>query len=361
MPKGSLLAPPAHHDSRTKRLSAVDFFAGCGGLSLGLRRAGFQVKAAIEIDAKRARTFSLNHPNTLMFQRDIRALSGKELLEALGMKRGELDLVAGCPPCQGFSRLRRRNKSEAVADDRNNLVSDFGRLVLEIRPKGIMMENVPGLEVDDRFLTLLRRLRGAGYRVDWRIVRLEQFGIPQRRRRLVLLGWRTAERPDLTKLPKSKLNSVRDAIGSLPTIPKKLRRLHHYQTKRTSKVKDRIRKIPHDGGSRAELPESMVLRCHSVNDGFKDIYGRMAWDHPAPTITGGCINPSKGRFLHPSKNRAISLLEAARLQTFPIWYRFDISDGRYPIAEMLGEALPPRFAAIAARLVARTLTVPRHT
>lgn len=111
---------------------------------------------------------------------------------------------------------------------------------------------------------------------------------------------------------------------------------------------ERIRNVPLDGGSRKSWPEDIHLACHTETDGFKDVYGRMAWDRRAPTITGGCINPSKGRFLHPSKHRAITLLEAARLQTFPVWYHFDLSHGRYPIAAMIGEALPPRFAGRAA-------------
>jgi len=341
---------------------AVDLFAGCGALSSGLARAGFRVAAAVEIDPKRSRTFSLNHTETKLFVCDIRDVEGRYILGATGTDREEIDLVAGCPPCQGFSRIRRRNGRKAVDDDRNDLVFEFGRLVREMRPRAVMMENVPGLEKDRRFKALLRSLRGAGYRIAWDILSLEQFGVPQRRRRLVMIGWRGGSRPDLDQIPTSRLRTVRDAIQELPVIPKAARALHGYKTFRKAIIRDRIKRVPHNGGSRRHLPESLRLECHKREtknkgeaEGFKDVYGRMAWDSVAPTITGGCINPSKGRFLHPERDRAISLLEAARLQGFPIWYKFDISDGRYPIAEMIGEALPPRFAATAARFVARSL------
>lgn len=343
----------------TLKASAIDLFAGCGGLSLGLVSAGFHVKAAVEIDEKRAKTYSRNHPATTLFQRDVRGVSGEELLAAARMHRGRLDLVAGCPPCQGFSRIRRRNGKRAIADKRNNLVAEFGRLVLAIRPRAVMMENVPGLETDRRFAALIRSLRGAGYKVAWEILDLEEFGIPQRRRRLVMIGWRGSLRPNFEGLPKSKPKTVREAIAKMPRIPKALRSVHRYKTFRSSAVMKRIKAIPRNGGSRGQLPKTLVLKCHqkgkTVDRGFRDVYGRMSWDDVSPTITGGCINPSKGRFLHPVRHRAITLLEAARLQTFPIWYRFDSACGKYPVAEMIGEALPPRFAHIAATFISKFL------
>lgn len=347
--------------ARTTRgeASAIDLFAGCGGLSLGLVSAGFRVKAAVEIDAQRAKTYSSNHPATTVFQRDIRGVCGEELLAAARTARGRVDLVAGCPPCQGFSRIRRRNGKRAISDTRNDLVTEFGRLILEIRPRAVMMENVPGLETDHRFAALIRSLRGAGYKIAWEILDLEQFGIPQRRRRLVVIGWRGKWRPNLEGLPKSKPRTVREAIAKMPRIPKAARSVHGYKTFRSSAVKERIKAIPRNGGSRGQLPDALVLKCHqkgkAVDRGFRDVYGRMRWDDVSPTITGGCINPSKGRFLHPVRDRAITLLEAARLQTFPIWYRFDRESGKYPVAEMIGEALPPRFARIAGTFIAKFL------
>lgn len=356
--------PPMKAKRRSQRSLAIDLFAGCGGLSLGLRQAGFSVRAAVELNPKRAKTYRLNHPDTKMLERDVRSISGCDLLSAAGV-RGTVDLIAGCPPCQGYSRIRRRNGGRAVRDDRNDLVIEFGRLILEVRPRAVMMENVPGLEKDPRFGRLVRSLRGSGYKVDWGILDLQDFGVPQRRSRLVLIGWRGKDRPDLRDLPSARRRTVRQAIGDMSLIPLASRPIHAYRTYRSKVVKARIRSIPHDGGSRRALPESLQLSCHKRDamrsHGFKDVYGRMTWDKLSPTITGGCINPSKGRFLHPEKDRAISLLEAARLQTFPIWYKFDIEHGRYPIAEMIGEALPPRFARAAGEFIVMSLQHRRLT
>lgn len=322
---------------------------------MGLKRAGFDVSAAVEIHPKRAATYACNHPATQLIIADVRTISGDELLEQIHRKRGEVDLVAGCPPCQGFSRIRRKNSKRAVADKRNQLVLEFGRLVREIRPKAFMMENVPGLERDGRFRQVLRSLRGAGYKIDWSVVDLADYGVPQRRRRLVMVGIRGGTRPLLADLDVATERTVRTAIERLPHIPRALRPLHYYRPTRSATVKMRIQSIPTDGGSRRSFSKTLTLECHKNNNGFKDVYGRMAWDKPAPTITGGCINPSKGRFLHPQKARAITVLEAARLQGFPIWYRFDPTSGRHPLAEMIGEAFPPRFAAIAGRYLIRSM------
>ena len=136
---------------------------------------------------------------------------------------------------------------------------------------------------------------------------------------------------------------MRDFIANLAPPRRSRDELHNYRTRPSKKVRDLIKKIPRDGGSRIALGKEHQLQCHRRLDGFWDVYGRMAWDQPAPTITGGCINPSKGRFLHPSANRAITLREAALLQTFPKSYRFSLERGRYPAALLIGNALPPEF------------------
>jgi len=336
-------------------LRAVDLFAGCGGLSLGLRRAGFRVEVAVEVDHRRAKTFLRNHPQTALLVADIRVLRGEDIIRAMRDPSDVVDLVAGCPPCEGFSRIRRRNKLQAVRDERNSLVLHFGRLVRDLSPRAFMMENVPGLQFDARFFKLLRVLRGAGYRIDWGILNLADYGLPQRRNRVVVIGWRGDLRPDLSQIPRGPRRTVRDAIARLPRIPEPVRVLHEYSPRYSQAVEDRIRRIPRDGGSRTRLPRELTLACHARNDGFRDVYGRMSWDSVAPTITGGYINPSKGRFLHPSRNRALTVLEGARIQGFPIWYRFDPADGRYPIAEMVGEALPPIFARRAAAYIRKHL------
>jgi DNA (cytosine-5)-methyltransferase 1 len=328
---------------RTRRKSsaflALDLFSGCGGLTLGLKDAGFKVLAAVEIEKKAQETFEANHRDVRVFGDDIRNLCPTELMSELGITRGELSLLAGCPPCQGFSRLRTRNKTAIVKDDRNDLIFDFLRFAEETFPKMIMMENVPGLMKDKRFVAVRNRLERTGYETVVEIVDAADYGVPQRRKRLILLGSRL-HAPKIAP-PMSVRSSVRLALGQIDPANLDRDGLHAMLQTRSPKVAELIRLIPKDGGSRSSLPESHQLQCHKNQSGFNDVYGRMKWDDVSPTITSGCFNPSKGRFLHPHEDRAITLREAAVLQGFPIDYKFNLNHGKEAIALMIGNALPP--------------------
>lgn len=332
--------PSTAKSGTARRLDAIDLFAGCGGLSLGLRKAGFRVVGALEIDSLAAATYSRNHPDVMIWRTDIRKVTGARLLSDLGLRRGELALLAGCPPCQGFSAVRTLNGHKRIRDSRADLVLEFVRLVRSIRPAAIMFENVPGLTRNYRWRRTLRAFAQAGYECDWRIVDAADYGVPQRRRRLILVGSRLFD-PKLAPTSGSWL-TVRQAIGRLGKPPSRSDSCHGAE-RRSARIKARIRLVPKDGGSRLETPAE-ALACHRRLKGFFDIYGRMQWDGVAPTITGGCVNPSKGRFLHPSQNRAITVREAALLQSFPRRYRFDMSRGKYAAAEMVGNAFPPLLA-----------------
>jgi DNA (cytosine-5)-methyltransferase 1 len=150
--------------------------------------------------------------------------------------------------------------------------------------------------------------------------------------------------------------SVRDAIGHLPRPGSSGDPLHDVSEKRSEKVKRLIASIPKNGGSRRDLGRKRQLRCHTDCDGFNDVYGRMAWDEVAPTITGGCVNPSKGRFLHPTQNRSITLREAALLQGFPADYYFSLERGKFAAAQMIGNAFPPPFVRPHAIIIRRHVT-----
>jgi len=328
--------------ARKKNRYAIDLFAGCGGLTLGLKQAGFKVLAAVEIDLKAAATYSINHQDVLLKEMDIRQLSAAKLRRELKLRRGRLDLLAGCPPCQGFSTLRTNNGASTNRDRRNNLVREMLRFVREFRPKAIMMENVPNLTQQKPFKDLCYGLRKLGYRVNFDIKDAANFGVPQRRRRLILLAGKGF---DVSFAKESnKKNTVRKAIGSLSKPGKSKDALHNLpEQKRSRKVMQLIRDIPKNGGSRTDLPMSRQLECHRRSNGFKDIYGRMAWNDVSPTITSGCFNPSKGRFLHPAQNRPITMREAALLQSFPRDYIFEPKIGKTAIALMIGNALPPEF------------------
>ena len=338
----------------SKILTALDLFSGCGGLSQGLKDAGFKVLGAIEIDSKASETFNLNHPEVPIVGKDIREVNAAELLGKIGLKCGELDLLAGCPPCQGFSSIRRRNKKNAVDDSRNDLIDDFSRIAFGLLPKLIMMENVPGLATYEKFLAFVKLLKNSGYEVVYKVLDVSQFGVPQRRKRLILSASRIGD-PNLAS-PDSRRIFVREAIGALAPAGSSGDSLHDFlSTKRSERVQKLIAAIPKNGGSRSSLPPYMQLNCHKNNSGFNDVYGRIKWDDVSPTITGGCTNPSKGRFLHPEYDRAITLREAALLQGFPSDYKFNISHGRQAISLMIGNALPPPFIAAHTKLMAKGL------
>lgn len=334
-------------------LHAVDLFSGCGGLSLGLKQAGFAVAAAVEVDTKAQETYRLNHPNVRLFAQDIRELDPAEVLEAAGLKPGELDLLAGCPPCQGFSRLRTKNKRTSVRDDRNNLVADFLRFIVVMEPKTVMLENVPALSKDTRFLKMRRQLHALGYETVVHVLDAADYGVPQRRKRLIMLASKV-HAPELADKARRRF-TVRDALDGLSKPHQARDKLHGLGENRSKEVRELIALIPKNGGSRGDLPRRYQLECHKRSDGFSDVYGRMAWDDVSPTITSGCHNPSKGRFLHPSQNRTITLREAAILQGFPRRYRFNVDHGKEAIALMIGNALPPAFIAAHAGALRRGL------
>lgn len=322
---------------------AIDLFAGAGGLTQGLKLAGYKVLAAVELNELATKTYRKNHKGTVVFQTDISKITGSSILEKLKLEIGELDLLAGCPPCQGFSRLRTLNGTKVVRDDRNDLIFEFERFVRVLRPKTVMMENVPGLAKGKRIRDFAHSLRSMGYYVDYRVLDVADFGVPQRRKRTVLVAATTGQVAWPEAIEKTK--TVKAAIGNLVHPSKSRDPLHKVRANRRSqKIRNLIRLIPKNGGSRDSLPAEYRLKCHEKTDGFRDIYGRMKWNQPSPTITSGCINPSKGRFLHPEQNRTITLREAAILQGFPRSYKFCLDKGDYAVAEMIGNALPPGFA-----------------
>lgn len=332
---------------------AIDLFAGCGGLTLGIKQAGFNVVGAVEIDSLAAETYRVNHPEVYVWQKDIRKVTSPQILKAIGMKRGELDLLAGCPPCQGFSAMRRLNGGRRIRDKQNNLVFEFLRLVKGLRPKAIMMENVPGLSENARFPKLKKALRRLGYIVKAEVKDTRNFGVPQRRRRLILLAGHGAEIPFAS--PARCVRTVGKTFTKLSKRRAKSDSLHNFPEQRSEKVKQLIRLIPKNGGSRMDLDDEWRLNCHRKCDGFRDVYGRMKWNDVAPTITGGCCNPSKGRFLHPTKNRTVTLREAALLQSFPPGYYFSLERGKHSAAQLIGNALPPEFIRRHAIQIAKVL------
>jgi len=323
-------------------LLSIDLFSGVGGLTEGMHQADFKTQLAFEIDDIASKAYRLNHSDTTVITKDIRKVSIAEIKKQLNGKT--IHLLAGCPPCQGFSSIRRLNRFTPVDDDRNNLIMEYVRLVRALKPYTIMMENVPGLVEYDLFKEAINILKNElNYQVDYKVVNVKDYGVPQNRRRLVLVGSRLG--PINVSPALNERKTVRDAIGNLPIPNKSSDELHKIFPIHTPDIQKRIELTPKNGGSRKDLPDKYILKCHQgANIGFNDVYGRLRWDDYSTTITGGCLNPSKGRFLHPEQNRCISAREAALLQSFPPDYKFPINIPKSKLALLIGNALPPKFS-----------------
>lgn len=333
---------------------AIDLFSGCGGLTLGLKQAGFRVIGAVEIDPLAAETYKANHKRVKLWETDISKLTSTEVKRQLEITPGQLDLLAGCPPCQGFSTMTTLNGRHSMSDSRNDLVFQFLRFVRALKPKTVMLENVPGLSRDWRIARVVKVLESMSYKVTSGVLDAADYGVPQRRRRFILLAG--MNNTIQFSSPTKRRRTVREAFQKLGRRSK-TDALHNLPEAHGERVKALIRLIPRDGGSRLDLGKRHQLDCHLRCNGFKDVYGRMAWDSVSPTITGGCCNPSRGRFLHPTKHRSITLREAALLQSFPPNYIFSLRRGKLPIAQMIGNALPPEFIRRHAKEVIRAATI----
>ena len=343
-------------------LTAIDIFSGAGGLTVGLKRAGFRVVAAVELEPHSFATYKANHPEVKCLKQDIATVSGAGLLQLAGTDR--IDLLAGCPPCQGFTSLTAKYKGRE--DPRNKLVLQMARLAEEIRPRAVMMENVPGLSRKGKHLygQLQSRLQALNYRLTEGNLQVADYGVPQFRRRLVLLGGLDFEiaLPDATHCGKPvgdemPWRTVRETIEGMPPPVSLAKARARGQVERSDwhVVRDlsptnmeRI-KAARAGEAWIRIPEHLRPKCHRNGYvGFTNVYGRMEWDSPSPTITGGCTTFSKGRFGHPANDRTISVREAALLQTFPMDYRFDTPYMEH-VCNMIGNALPCDFATVLSR------------
>ncbi len=344
-------------------LTALDLFAGAGGATQGLKNAGFHVLAAVEEAADAARTFSVNHPEVSVLARDIRSVDPRALRRQLELSVGSLDLITACPPCQSYSTLGRMDAS----DSRNDLIAEIERFAREFLPAAVLFENVPGVARDPRFECLRTKLQRAGYN-DFRAydVFASDYGVPQRRRRLIAIAIRVRARsllpddldtmvPDSFDATAPNASDVIDLAGPIDGTSDPL----HRARRPTPLVLERIRAIP-PGGNRFDLPPHLQLACHKriKRKGAWAPYGRIRRTGPAPTMTTKCTTPSCGRFVHPSEHRGISLREAALLQTFPPSYRF--VGTHESIERQIGNAVPVRLAEALGLAVRRCVETARE-
>lgn len=347
----------------SKQPTLVDMYSGAGGVTQGFKNHNFKTLAAIEYDPIIAHTYTTNHPEVKMYDRDVKTVHPKEILRDCGLERGELTVLSVCAPCQPFSRQTRLNR----ADNRTKLVLEMIRFVAVLRPQFAIMENVPGLgkgknkPVLDKLINILRN--NLGYKVhEPVVVDAVNFGVPQFRKRLILL----CSREDINlEIPTESHASpvIAEKLGKIPwrTVGDAFADIHSLaagQSSRTDALHkarlhipinmERLKHIRKNGGSRDDLPEYLVLACHKKkNVGYKDVYGRLDSKQPANTLTTGCTNLTKGRFAHPTANRAITPREAAELQTFPKDYIFE---GSYDqISAQIGNAVPVNLAEVFAK------------
>lgn len=333
---------------------AVDAYCGAGGLSLGFQTIGFEVVYAFDNDPVSINTYNRNLGHHA-FVDDAYKVSKSKIEETIGRELPEVDIVMGGPPCQGFSVQRRGSDT----DKRNDLVLEYIRLVLELKPKFFLMENVGGL-LSVRGKPILEELKKrcdqAGYAIYIQKLNAYEYGVPQMRKRVFIVGEHmntpffrfSFPTPDPEILANSR-RTVRQAIEDL--MDKTDQDVPNHVSDRLSPINlERIRALK-AGQGREDLPEHLQLPCHTKNNGHRhlDVYGRMSWDDPSFTLTARFDSFSRGKFGHPIMDRTITLREGARIQTFPDWFVFEGT--KVEVARQIGNAVPPKLAeAIASQI-----------
>lgn len=341
--------------------NVVDLFCGAGGLSLGFRQAGFTPVMAFDFDRHACATYAANLGNHVHEVDLSRVVPSDFALEVLA-STGGVDVVAGGPPCQGWSIQRRGNGIDA----RNDLTVQFSEIAAAINPKAIVMENVPTLfgKRGAKHLAIVEEtFEKKGYRVYKKILDASSFGVAQSRRRAVLVAVST-EFDSVFEFPEpshgnGSVTTVRQAIGDLPPPPFDGSDHPDYSNHKIVMVSaanlERLSYVP-EGGGRLDVPEHLQLPCHRTGNGHRhlDVYGRLWWDRPAGTITAMFDNFTRGRFAHPADNRNITGREGARLQSFPDDYVF--LGPKKDVARQIGNAVAPLMAEAVARALQRVLT-----
>ena len=340
-------------------VKVFDFFSGCGGASCGFRDAGMDVVFALDCDLDSQRTFQINFPSVHFELADIRKMQVRRIRTLVEAHRPNPILFCGCAPCQPFTNQNTTHPSRDK-DDRVPLLSHFAKLIEGCKPDIVFVENVPGLQKlnhhTEPFGRFLQSLKAVGYHFAYKPVRLMRYGVPQSRRRLVLLASRHGpiDLPPETNGPGTKnlrYETVRDWIEDLPPIDDGEQHAcipNHRAARLSERNLERVQATP-EGGGHSDWPKRLRLKCHEQTKGYSDVYGRMSWDRPASALTTRCISYSNGRFGHPEQNRAISIREAASLQTFPRDFLFAGSMGS--MARQIGNALPVRLATIVGKHV----------
>lgn len=331
---------------KNSRPKFIDLFAGAGGLSIGLENAGFELVAATDWDHWSCQTLRANHPNIFVCEGDITSLVLEDFSNEIG--NIEIDLIVGGPPCQGFSQLGKQDKN----DPRNQMWREYMRFVKHFRPKIFVIENVPQLLTSGEYPLIKEVAEALGYKIKEKVLHAVDYGVPQKRKRAIIIGSRIGEpfHPEPTHVSPDKASlldghlkpwmTVRNAIGDLSLVPDENN--WHVGRNPTPLSLERYKTIP-PGGNRFDLPDALAPECWKrKRTGSTDVFGRLEWDKPSLTIRTEFFKPEKGRSLHPEAHRPITIREAARLQTFPDDYV--IVGSNVQAAKQIGNAVPSRLA-----------------
>ncbi|CBN57345.1 MULTISPECIES: DNA cytosine methyltransferase [Kamptonema] len=331
-----------NNHSAKRLLTAVDLFCGCGGVTEGLTNHNIRVVAAVDNNPIVCKTYKINHPNVNLYESDIALLDPMDIRQN-DLKGADVDILVVCAPCQPFSSQNRTKKQ----DKRSNLIFEAVRFARDLRPSVIFFENVPGLATE-KYREIINKLKHdlleLGYQLGEPIrVDAADYGVPQRRIRCILFAVLNSELPIIPPpiTPTGSRITVRQAIGNLRSLKSGQKDPGdplHYASSHLPIALKRLQHIPKDGGNRFSLPPELELKCHKNHKGHGDVYGRMRWDDVAPTLTTGCTDVTRGRFSHPEDDRAITLREAAILQSFPLDYKFVGTKSQ--ITEQIGNAVP---------------------
>ncbi|MCZ2127768.1 MAG: DNA cytosine methyltransferase [Anaerolineales bacterium] len=328
------------------KTSAIDLFCGIGGLSYGLKKAGISVKAGIDLDQTCQFAYEKNVKADFISQ-DISKIKGADIRKLYWSNKGEIKVLAGCAPCQPFSTHANKIKTDKRTK-KWRLITEFQRLIKETNPDIVTMENVPNLANQKIFADFVSFLKERKYFVSYSNIYCPDYGIPQKRRRLVLLA---SKYGDIHVIPKTHSEkeyvTLRDVIGELPAIESdeicKSDPLH--RTTKLTEINLKRIKASVPNGTWRDWDESLLLACHKKKTGksYQSVYGRMSWDEPSSTITTQFYNYGTGRFGHPEQNRALTIREAALLQTFPLNYKFYEKSNDVKITRLgvhIGNAVP---------------------
>ena len=339
---------------RLPKIEVVDLFCGIGGLSYGMKSKGLKILAGFDLDKTCQYAYETNI-GARFFHKDIKTVVAEDIKPLYS--QNSIKVLAGCAPCQPFSSYAYKNKIKDP--DKYDLLYEFGRLVKQVHPDIVTMENVPSIlffDLKTVFPDFVSILQSENYHVSYQVVYCPEYGIPQTRRRLVLLASKIGV---INLMPpthhKGNYVSVREIIGNLPplragevcpTDP-----LHRSRALSPLNLK-RMVATPYGGGWK-DWPKDLLLECHKKEGGksYGSVYGRMVWDDPAPTMTTQCTSIGSGRFGHPEQDRAISAREAALFQTFPMTYKFFSNEQDVSLAKAsryIGNAVPPRLGEIIA-------------